>query len=308
MYKGKNGGRSARELAPTKRQRPPQQYWNSHPQGQWSYGNCPMYAGNYNFSNTPCSYNDCQVPMDIGASHGTQPGQFTRVNAATVPPGKRACFSCRKPGHFAQNCPKYPQQHLWARYANFEAEDECPQHHHAQACGALIQEEYEGPGCNLIEEHIRSFKAMGDEECHALINCIDTSDPEDFPSAWSPWPWSGQIVWIVCTCQVDNICQSKSFSTHRTKGPKSSRYLIAVRQKTSSVKNTRSGWSYHSNNWRIPVRSTMWMAPWTKMGKSSSISTWRCKLGRIPKICSSSSQTSVSNALSWGIPGLHQYK
>ena len=60
--------------------------------------------------------------------------------------------------------------------------DEHPQRRHTQAHGALIQEEYKGPGCNLIEKHIQSFKAMGNEECHALINCIDTSDPEDFPS------------------------------------------------------------------------------------------------------------------------------
>jgi hypothetical protein len=120
--------------------------------------------------------------MDIGAGRGTCPGQFTRANAATGPPNNGACFSCQETGHFARNCPKYPrQQRPRIRYANNEPE-EIPPRRRAQARGALIQEEYDDLARDPVEEHIRSFKAMGSDERRALVNRIDSSDPEDFPS------------------------------------------------------------------------------------------------------------------------------
>jgi hypothetical protein len=62
-------------------------------------------------------------------------------------------------------------------------EEEAPPRRRTQARGALIQEEYDDFARDPVEEHIRSFKAMGNDKRRALVNKIDSSNPEDFSSA-----------------------------------------------------------------------------------------------------------------------------
>ena len=135
----------------------------------------------FNSSNTPRSFNNVTVPMDLSRTQGNR-GQGRRQyrnNATQNSPSAGNCFNCNQPRHFAQNCPQKKriratlgEERPWDRQTQNSQEE------------TLIDWTADENPLNKVDLAINAFKALSMEEKETIAARMGMSGMvQDFHNA-----------------------------------------------------------------------------------------------------------------------------
>ena len=169
------------------------------------------------------------------------------------------CFNCGQPEHLAQNC--WQQKKAKIFYV---------------AKGQLVNWEPAGnytpsqPATKLsnLKSQIDNLTAQKRDDLAKQFRAVEGE--QDFPSAWSDWPWSGHLVQNMYTCQIASQCQLKSMLTLWTKGLKPLHYLTQEPWKTSSPPQPRQSF-FPAPSGELKVTSTRKLRLGPSQRKSTNI-------------------------------------